>query len=120
MGRSARIEFKIGQTKPRRPSLASWSHDIGQRRRTDRFGDDSAIGEVTSASEGIPEITLRIAPRAVAQEISIVVDQAKVGTINEALQSSTERIDLPQVDSFWQCESNNKDKSRTSNLEARL
>lgn len=37
---------------------------------------------------------------ALAQELSIVVDQAKVGTLNEALQNFAERIDLPQVDSF--------------------
>ena len=35
-----------------------------------------------------------------AQELSIVVDQAKVGTLNEALQNFADRIDLPQVDSF--------------------
>lgn len=35
-----------------------------------------------------------------AQELSIVVDQAKVGTLNEALHNFAERIDLPQVDSF--------------------
>ncbi len=37
---------------------------------------------------------------ALSQELSIVVDQAKVGTLNEALQNFAERIDLPQVDSF--------------------
>ena len=37
---------------------------------------------------------------ALAQELSIVVDQAKVGTLSEALQNFAERIDLPQVDSF--------------------
>ncbi len=37
---------------------------------------------------------------ALAQELSIVVDQGKVGTLNEALQNFAERIDLPQVDSF--------------------
>lgn len=37
---------------------------------------------------------------ALAQELSIVVDQSKVGTLNEALQNFAERIDLPQVDSF--------------------
>lgn len=37
---------------------------------------------------------------ALAQELSIVVDQAKVGTLNEALQNFADRIDLPQVDSF--------------------
>ena len=35
-----------------------------------------------------------------AQELSIVVDQAKVGTLSESLQNFAERIDLPQVDSF--------------------
>lgn len=35
-----------------------------------------------------------------AQELSIVVDQAKVGTLNEALQNLSKRLDLPQVDSF--------------------
>ena len=35
-----------------------------------------------------------------AQELAIVVDQSKVGTLNEALQNFAERIDLPQVDSF--------------------
>ncbi len=37
---------------------------------------------------------------ALAQELSIAVDQAKVGTLNEALQNFANRIDLPQVDSF--------------------
>lgn len=37
---------------------------------------------------------------ALAQELSIVVDQAKVGTLSESLQNFAERIDLPQVDSF--------------------
>ncbi len=35
-----------------------------------------------------------------AQELAIVVDQTKVGTLNEALQNFAERIDIPQVDSF--------------------
>ena len=37
---------------------------------------------------------------ALAQELSIVVDQSKVGTLSEALQNFAERIDLPQVDSL--------------------
>ena len=37
---------------------------------------------------------------ALAQELSIAVDQAQVGTLNEALQNFANRIDLPQVDSF--------------------
>ncbi|MBC7822083.1 MAG: type II secretion system F family protein [Planctomycetaceae bacterium] len=37
---------------------------------------------------------------ALAQELSIAVDQAKVGTLTEALQNFANRIDLPQVDSF--------------------
>lgn len=37
---------------------------------------------------------------ALSQELSIVVDQAKVGTLNEALTNFAERIDIPQVDSF--------------------
>lgn len=37
---------------------------------------------------------------ALAQELSIVVDQTKVGTLNEALTNFGERIDIPQVDSF--------------------
>ena len=37
---------------------------------------------------------------ALAQELSIVVDQSKVGTLSESLQNFAERIDLPQVDSF--------------------
>ncbi len=37
---------------------------------------------------------------ALAQELSIVVDQTKVGTLNEALTNFAERIDIPQVDSF--------------------
>jgi tight adherence protein C len=37
---------------------------------------------------------------ALAQELAIVVDQTKVGTLNEALQNFAERIDIPQVDSF--------------------
>ncbi len=49
--------------KPRRPSVASWSRDIEQRRGLDRFGYDAATGEVTNASDGIPEITLRTAVR---------------------------------------------------------
>lgn len=35
-----------------------------------------------------------------AQELAIVVDQTKVGTLNEALTNFAERIDIPQVDSF--------------------
>lgn len=37
---------------------------------------------------------------ALSQELSIVVDQTKVGTLNEALTNFAERIDIPQVDSF--------------------
>lgn len=37
---------------------------------------------------------------ALAQELSITVDQAQVGNLNEALQNFANRIDLPQVDSF--------------------
>ncbi len=37
---------------------------------------------------------------ALAQELSIAVDQARVGNLNEALQNFANRIDLPQVDSF--------------------
>ena len=37
---------------------------------------------------------------ALAQELSITVDQAQVGNLNEALQNFAIRIDLPQVDSF--------------------
>ena len=37
---------------------------------------------------------------ALAQELAIVVDQTKVGTLNEALTNFAERIDIPQVDSF--------------------
>lgn len=37
---------------------------------------------------------------ALAQELAIVVDQSKVGTLSEALQNFADRIDLPQVDSF--------------------
>ena len=37
---------------------------------------------------------------ALAQELSIVVDQTKVGTLNEALTNFAQRIDIPQVDSF--------------------
>ena len=37
---------------------------------------------------------------ALAQELAIVVDQSKVGTLNEALTNFGERIDIPQVDSF--------------------
>lgn len=37
---------------------------------------------------------------ALAQELAITVDQAQVGTLNEALQNFANRIDLPQVDAF--------------------
>ncbi len=37
---------------------------------------------------------------ALAHELSIVVDQAKVGTLNEALQNLADRLDIQQVDSF--------------------
>ncbi|MBC7819466.1 MAG: type II secretion system F family protein [Planctomycetaceae bacterium] len=37
---------------------------------------------------------------ALAQELAIVVDQAKIGTFHEALQNFAERFDLPQVQSF--------------------
>ncbi|MFM9966404.1 MAG: type II secretion system F family protein [Planctomycetaceae bacterium] len=37
---------------------------------------------------------------ALSQELSIVVDQAQVGNLSEALQNFASRIDLPQVDSF--------------------
>lgn len=49
--------------KPKRPSIASWARDIEQRRGTDHFGYDASTGEVTQASDGIPEITLRTAAR---------------------------------------------------------
>lgn len=37
---------------------------------------------------------------ALSQELAIVVDQAQVGNLSEALQNFASRIDLPQVDSF--------------------
>ena len=37
---------------------------------------------------------------ALSQELAIVVDQTKVGTLNEAMTNFAERIDIPQVDSF--------------------
>lgn len=49
--------------KPKRPSVPTWARDIEKRRGTDRFGYDSATGEVVSSADGIPEITLRTAAR---------------------------------------------------------
>ncbi|MBC7817761.1 MAG: type II secretion system F family protein [Planctomycetaceae bacterium] len=54
----------------------------------------------------VPDALLRVARDlkpvhpALAQEMSIVVDQAKVGTLHESLQNFAERFDLPQVQSF--------------------
>lgn len=55
-----------GQTrKPGQPISSSWTRDIEQRRGMDRFGYDTLTGEVTQASDGIPEILLRTAKRSV-------------------------------------------------------
>jgi tight adherence protein C len=37
---------------------------------------------------------------ALSSELQIVVDQGRVGTLNEALTNFADRVDLPQVDSF--------------------
>lgn len=56
-------QSKTQTSKPKRPSVSSWTRDIEQRRGTDRFGYDVSTGEVTQTADGIPEITLRTAAR---------------------------------------------------------
>ncbi len=60
------------------------------------------VSQGLTVPDSLNRIALDLKPvyPALAQELSIVVDQAKVGTLNEALQNFAERIDLPQVDSF--------------------
>ncbi len=65
---------KTTQTsKPKRASVSSWTRDIEQRRGADRFGYDVSTGEVTQAADGIPEITLRTAPRSVSAKSNAFV-----------------------------------------------
>lgn len=60
------------------------------------------VSQGLTVPDSLSRISMDLKPvyPALAQELSIVVDQAKVGTLNEALQNFAERIDLPQVDSF--------------------
>ena len=87
---------------------------VRSRAKSRRTGVERAIPDMMDmlnmcVSQGltVPDSLARIAQDlkpvypGLAQELSIVVDQAKVGTLNEALQNFAERIDLPQVDSFF-------------------
>lgn len=54
---------------------------------------------VTNALHRVADDLKPVYP-ALAQELAIVVDQAQVGTLSEALQNFADRFDLPQVHSF--------------------
>lgn len=60
------------------------------------------VSQGLTVPESLSRISKDLKPvyPALAQELSIVVDQAQVGTLGEALQNFSERIDLPQVESF--------------------
>jgi tight adherence protein C len=60
------------------------------------------VSQGLTVPESLNRISADLKPiyPALAQELSIVVDQSKVGTLSESLQNFAERIDLPQVDSF--------------------
>lgn len=60
------------------------------------------VSQGLTVPDSLNRISIDLKPvyPALAQELSIVVDQSKVGTLGEALQNFAERIDLPQVDSF--------------------
>ena len=60
------------------------------------------VSQGLTVPDSLNRISLDLKPvyPALAQELSIVVDQGKVGTLGEALQNFAQRIDLPQVESF--------------------
>lgn len=90
------------------PSLLVKSRAKSRRTEIERAIPDMmdmlnmCVSQGLTVPDSLSRISMDLKPvyPALAQELSIVVDQAKVGTLNEALQNFAERIDLPQVDSF--------------------
>jgi tight adherence protein C len=90
------------------PSLLVKSRAKSRRTEVERAVPDMMDMLNMCVSQGltVPDSLERIAADlksvypALAQELAIAVDQAKVGTLTEALHNLAERIDLPQVDSF--------------------
>ncbi len=90
------------------PSLMVKSRAKSRRTEIERAIPDMmdmlnmCVSQGLTVPDSLNRISMDLKPvyPALAQELSIVVDQAKVGTLNEALQNFAERIDLPQVDSF--------------------
>lgn len=90
------------------PSLLVKSRAKSRRTEIERAIPDMmdmlnmCVSQGLTVPDSLSRISMDLKPvyPALAQELSIVVDQAKVGTLGEALQNFAERIDLPQVDSF--------------------
>lgn len=90
------------------PSLLVKSRAKSRRTEIERAIPDMmdmlnmCVSQGLTVPDSLSRISIDLKPvyPALAQELSIVVDQAKVGTLGEALQNFAERIDLPQVDSF--------------------
>lgn len=90
------------------PSLMVKSRAKSRRTEIERAIPDMmdmlnmCVSQGLTVPDSLNRISIDLKPvyPALAQELSIVVDQAKVGTLNEALLNFAERIDLPQVDSF--------------------
>jgi tight adherence protein C len=90
------------------PSLLVKSRAKSRRTEVERAIPDMMDMLNMCVSQGltVPDSLARISQDlkpvypALAQELSIVVDQAKIGTLSESLQNFANRIDLPQVESF--------------------
>lgn len=90
------------------PSLLVKSRAKSRRTEIERAIPDMmdmlnmCVSQGLTVPDSLSRISMDLKPvyPSLAQELAIVVDQAKVGTMNEALQNFAERIDLPQVDSL--------------------
>lgn len=90
------------------PSLMVKSRAKSRRTEIERAIPDMmdmlnmCVSQGLTVPDSLNRISVDLKPvyPALAQELSIVVDQSKVGTLSEALQNFAERIDLPQVESL--------------------